>query len=309
MRIVIAGGTGLIGTALTMHLVENDHQVIVLTRNKSLPDTPSVTYLAWDGKLASNLVSKIGDVHAVINLAGASIGGGLWTKARKAILRSSRLEPGKALSELVMGLDNKPLVFIQVSGIGLYGDTGEMAVNEDTLPGTDLLAKLAVEWEESTKVIESVGVRRVIIRPGIVLSARGGILRIIELPFKLFAGGPIGNGKQWWPWIHIEDLVRAVLHLINDNNASGAYNFVSQKPSRMDEFGKSLARVIKRPYWFPTPGFLLRTILGEMSILILAGQKVVPDKLLSTGFTFKFPDINSALVDIYKKSDLLDIVG
>ncbi len=299
MRVAIAGGTGLIGSALTKRLVESGHQVIILTRSKVVDSAANITYLQWDGKSAGELAQQLEGIDAIVNLAGASIGGGLWTAKRKVILRESRLQPGKALTDAVSQMVTKPQVFIQVSGIGIYGDTGETAVKENTPAGSDFLAKLAVEWENSTRAVESFGVRRVIIRPGIVLASQGGILNLISLPFKLFVGGPIGSGKQWWPWIHIDDLAQAVLHLIVHKGAHGAFNLVSEKPARMDSFGRSLGKAIKRPYWFPTPAFLLRTVLGEMSILVLAGQKAVPDKLKETGFKFQYPDIASALEQIY----------
>jgi len=299
MRVAIAGGTGLIGSAVSKVLLENGHQVFILTRSREMTSSEYVTYLYWDGKSAGQLAMQLEGIDAIVNLAGASIGGGLWTVKRKVVLRESRLQPGKALTDIVAQMEAKPHVFIQVSGIGIYGDTGDITVNENTPAGSDFLSKLAVDWEKSTQSVELMGVRRVIIRPGIVLARSGGILNLVSLPFKLFVGGPIGSGKQWWPWIHINDLAQAVVHLIEDKDSQGAFNLASESPSRMDNFGKSLGRAIKRPYWFPTPGFLIRAILGEMGILVLAGQMVTPDKLLQTGFKFQYPNIDAALNNIY----------
>jgi uncharacterized protein (TIGR01777 family) len=189
----------------------------------------------------------------------------------------------------------KPKVLLQASAIGFYGPSDDRELSEESPAGNDFQSSICLDWEASTQPVEKMGVRRVVIRTGLVMTTKGGVLPRLMLPFRLFLGGPLGSGQQWYSWIAMQDEIRAMLYLLKNEQAAGAYNLTSPEPLRMSEFGKVLASVIHRPYWLPAPAFALRALLGEMSILVLTGQKVVPQKLLAEGFHFQFPTLKSAL--------------
>lgn len=300
MRILIAGGSGLLGKALIQRLVAQKHTVWVLSRH---PETATVLsdvhFIKWDGKTTQGWGDRINAVDAVINLAGENIGASRWTAARKAQIRASRVEAGQAIVAAIRQAAQKPTVLIQASGVGAYGPTGDQVVDETAPYGTDYLSNVSVDWENSTQPVEALGVRRVVIRTGLVMTRSGGWMAPLLLPFRLFVGGPLGNGKQWWPWIHIEDYVQSVIQLIERSDSTGVYNIVGPNPCRMEEFGKVLASVIKRPYWFPTPGFGLKLLLGEMSTLVLDGQRAMPKKLLEGGYVYAYPELRPALIDLF----------
>lgn len=303
MRVIITGGTGLIGRALSAELSAAGHEVVLLSRGPE-----GVTALAgsvraekWDGRTADGWASLADGAGAIVNLAGANISGdGLlptrWDAARKRLIRESRLSAGRAVVEAVEQVSQKPGVVIQASGVGLYGPRFDEPVTEDTSPGQDFLAVFAAsEWEPSTAPVETMGVRRAIIRTGVVLSKAGGALRPMLLQHRLFAGGPIGSGKQWLSWIHLEDEVRAIRFLIENPAASGAYNLVAPQAVTNAEFSRALGRVLHRPSWLPLPGGIMRAAFGEVSGLLLTGQRVLPKRLLEQGFRFGFPEIEPAL--------------
>jgi hypothetical protein len=201
----------------------------------------------------------------------------------------------------------KPGVVIQASGIGCYGSSDDREVNESAPYGTDYLSNVCVDWEASTRPVEEMGVRRAVLRTGIVLSTQGGALNPLLLTTRWFVGGPLGNGKQWWPWIHLEDQVGAILFLIKQPSASGAFNLVAPNPVRMGEFGRTLANVLNRPYWLPAPAFALKLVLGEMSTIVLDGQRAVPGRLLQAGYQFKFEKLHSALVNLFKPASQIKL--
>lgn len=299
MRIAIIGGKGMIGSALTRELVNNGHEVVILTRgNPLITSDEKVVEQNWDGKSAAGLASVLNGMDALVNLAGESIGRGRWTEKRKAALLTSRLEPAEAVTEVFQQMPEPPRVFIQAGAVGYYG-SGVSPVSEESGPGSDFLSKLCEYWEDASKSIEPI-TRRVILRSGIVLDRDDGILPQMALPFKLFVGGKMGSGTQWVSWIHIRDEVRAIRFLIENPSARGIYNLTSSTPVTNADFGRALSKVLGKPFWFPLPGFVLRTVLGEMSQLILEGQQVLPKRLLDAGFDFDYPTIESALVDLYK---------
>lgn len=301
MRIVIIGGRGMIGRTVTEVATAKGHDVVVLTRKilKAGPEMAHVVYQQWDGKSAADLCRIMDGLDAVINLAGESIGKSTWTEKRKAELLNSRLEPGKALIEALRLCQQPPKTLIQASAIGYYG-VGVDEKDENSPPGKDYLADFAVQWEESTKAVEALGIRRVVIRTGIVLQKGEGVLPQLMLPFKLMAGGPVGSGKQIYSWIHVEDEAEAIVYLLTHSNANGVFNLTAPTPQSNSEIGKVLAKVMNRPYWFPVPGFALKLILGEMSTLVLDGQKVMPKRLLESGYQFRFKELNAALSDLVK---------
>ncbi len=305
MRVIISGGTGLIGRALAAELGADGHEVIVLSRTPEkaggLPG--GVRAERWDGRTADGWASLADGADAIVNLAGANISGdGLlptrWNDARKRIIRESRLDAGRAVVDAVQRAGRKPRVVIQASGIGVYGPRADDPVAEVDSPGHDFFATIAAnDWEPSTAPVEAMGVRRAIIRSSIVLSKTGGALPPMLLQFRLFAGGRIGSGKQWISWIHLKDEARAIRFLIETPSAAGPFNLSAPQAVTNAQFTRTLGRVMGRPSWFPLPGVVMRAAFGEVSNLLLTGQRVVPQRLLDLGFQFHFPDLEGALRD------------
>ncbi len=308
MRVVIAGGSGLIGRELTSTLTAAGDEVIILSRNpamvKGLP--AGVSVIKWDGKTLQDWGLQIEKSEVVINLTGENLSGegflpSRWTKERKLRLVQSRINSGKVLTKAIEMAKTKPSVFVQASGIGFYGTHQEKSLNEGDDSGDDFSANLCKEWEASSLPVEIMGIRRVVIRNGVVLSTKGGALPLLLLPYKLFVGGPLGDGHQIYSWIHITDEVNAILFLIHDNQAKGVFNLASPNPVSNEEFGRTIGQVMKRPHYFPIPGFAMRLAFGEVSLMVLEGQKVIPQKLLEAGYIFKFPGLEDALKDLLKK--------
>lgn len=310
MRIIITGGTGLIGRALAKNLTAAKHEVILLTRDPQwvvgMPEAARI--VRWDGKTAQGWGELADGAGAIINLAGQSIAGESlsdifftrWSKTYKASILNSRLNAGKAVTEAITAAKNKPALLLQASAVGFYGPRAAEPVDESTPAGSDFLAQVCQQWEQSTQSVESLGVRRVILRTGLVLAPKGGILPIMALPFRLFAGGPIGSGKQYIPWIHLQDEIGAIEFLLKHPQASGAYNLTAPQPLTNAEFGRALGRVLFRPAFIPTPAFALKLVLGEKATLVLDGQNAIPRRLLAEGYQFKFTDAHSALQDLLK---------
>lgn len=300
MRIIITGGTGLIGRALTNVLVADGHQVITLSRTpQQTTGLPTGAIIeSWDARTADGWGHLVEDAHAIVNLAGESIGAGRWTATRKHRIRQSRLDAGRAVVQAVELAAHKPRVVVQASGIGYYGPTADQEITEETPPGDDFLARVAQEWESSTAAVETLGVRRAIIRTGVVLSMDGGALPRLLLPFKLFAGGPLGSGRQWLPWIHLADEVAAIRFLIENKNAAGPFNLAAPHPLTNTQFSRLVGRVMRRPAIAPAPAFALRLALGEMATLLLDGQRAASRKLQALGFHFRYPQAEEALRDL-----------
>jgi uncharacterized protein len=307
MRVVITGGTGLIGRALTAELVKDKYEVVVLSRNpekaRGLPE--GVRAVRWDGKTAQGWGELADGAYGIINLAGESLAGESWlsirwTKSRKNEIVNSRLNSGQAVVEAVRAARVKPQVVLQASGVGYYGPRDNRPVSEAEKPGSDFLASLSVDWEGATRPVEALGVRRVVVRLGVVLAREGGALSRQMLPFKLFVGGPLGSGKQGYPWIHIRDIVQAMKFLIETPQAQGAYNLSAPQMTNNREFGRALARTMHRPFYFPVPAFALKIAFGEAATLLLEGQFVDPGRIQRLGYEFKFPEVEPALRDILK---------
>ena len=303
MNILIAGGTGLIGRALSTVLIDDGHRVTVLTRDpeKMRDGLPSgVIPVRWDGHSPEGWSHLIDKTDAIINLAGQSIAGESlpailtrrWTDEQKNRIKRSRVDAGQALVEAIRMAKKKPSAFIQASAVGYYGPRGNEEIPESTEAGTDYLADVCQAWEDSTLEIEQMGIRRAIIRTGLVFAPIGGILPIMLLPFRLFVGGPLGTGKQIVSWIHIRDLVNAIRFLLETQDAFGAYNLSTPNPVSNAEFGRIAGRVMHRPYWIPVPGFALKLVLGEKSSLVLDGQRTIPQRLLEAGYQFKFAELD-----------------
>lgn len=301
MKILISGGTGLIGTSLIENLLKSGNEITVLTRNVSNRiNTENLQFMKLDSNSVDSLKSIISEFDAVINLAGESIGSGFWTKNKKERIVNSRVEIGKILANAIIDSDQKPDVFIQASGVGYYGTSTSAVFDESSPNGTDFLASVAKVWEASSEELDTVGVRRVIIRTGVVLDKNSGALPLMVLPFRLFVGGPLGNGKQVISWIHLEDEVRAIEFLLTNKDISGPVNLTSPGVVTNKEFGKIIGEVLRKPFWFPTPSFGLKLLLGEKSTLVLDGQNAPPNKLIAAGFKFMYPALEGALSKIYK---------
>jgi len=297
MRIAIIGGRGFIGRNLSNELMAAGHQVIIVTRAKDTKAVNSGFYVNWDGKDRKALQTILEKCDAVVNLAGENIGVKPWTKARKEMLRRSRVETTNVLVDSLNELKKLPLILIQASAIGFYG-VGDQPVDENSPAGKDWLAKLCVEWEDPLTRLNEKNTRVVIIRNGVVLGKQGSVLQKLLLPIKLFIGGPLGKGNQWISWIHIEDEARAIRYLLENEKCCGIYNLTAPEAVQNAEMVRTLARITHRPFWIRTPAFLLRMALGEMSTIVLDGQRVLPSRLTSAGFIFNYNDLEKALRDL-----------
>lgn len=296
MKLVIAGGTGFIGSNLCARLLQRGDSVIVLTRAPS-PATISASkrWVTWNPSSPGSWEEAIDGADGVVNLAGEPIAAKRWTAAQKEKIRSSRLESTRALVRAIAQAKAKPGFLINGSAVGYYGPRGDEALTEEAGPGGDFLARLCVEWEEEAKKAEEHGVRVVRLRTGIVLGKGGGALARMVPAFKLFLGGPVGSGRQVVSWIHMDDEIGLILFLMGNSQASGAFNATAPHPVTMREFCKSLARVLGRPSWLRVPAFALRVLLGEMADVLVTGQRVVPAKAQTLGYAFRYPTLDQAL--------------
>ncbi len=305
-RVIITGGTGFIGRVLCRHLVGKGYEVIVLSRNPARVAATlgnGVKGWQWNARTADGWADVADGAYGIVNLAGDSIASGKWTADKKRRILDSRLNAGRAVREAIERVDNRPTVVIQASAIGYYGDRGDEVLNERCPRGSGFLAEVAERWEETTRGIQSLGVRHVVIRTAIVLGKGGGFLRNVIPPFKMFLGGPSGSGKQWVSWIHIEDEAGAVVFLLEREDLDGIFNLSSPNPTRNRDFYRSLGRAIKRPSWLRAPGPLLRMLMGEIAEeLILAGQRVMPERLLESGYEFRYADLDTAFQEIFTSS-------
>jgi uncharacterized protein (TIGR01777 family) len=299
MKVVIAGGSGLIGRALAAHLAWNGHQVVVLTRDVSgLPPTVAVRRVEWqpDGT-AGPWVSEIEGATAVVNLAGAGIADSAWSDERKQELRSSRVLPTRSLVAAIRQASIKPGVFVQGSAMGFYGASlDDRELDESFPPGDDFLGQLCVAWEAEAHPVAALGIRLVVLRTGLVLSPDGGILGRLKWPFLFFLGGPIASGRQYMSWIHVDDWLAMAVWAVSAPVATGAFNATAPSPVTNEEFSAAYGRALNRPSWLRVPAIGLRTIFGEMGLVMLTrGQRVIPKHALDLGFRFQYPGIDEAM--------------
>ncbi|MDO9140385.1 MAG: TIGR01777 family oxidoreductase [Methylobacter sp.] len=293
MNILMTGGTGFIGSALTKELVNQGHSVTVLSRNLD-----KVAKLCGPGVQALGSLSLINAndrYQAIVNLAGAPIVGARWSQARKQEIRDSRIGLTEQLITCIARMEIKPELLISGSAIGYYGNQGDTVLSEQATPYEDFSQQLCADWEAAAKQAEQFGVRVCLIRTGLVIAGGGGFLQQMLLPFRLGLGGRLGDGRQWMSWIHRQDWIHIALTMMADATMHGAYNATAPNPVTNAEFTRLLAQCLNRPALLPVPALVLKMMLGEMSQLLLGSQRVVPERLLAQGFKFHYDDLAAAL--------------
>ena len=302
MKVLLIGATGFIGRHLFKTLKQRGHELYVFTRNEQRARTilgGGAHFRQWRNDEHIVMQEYAHKVEAVVNLAGEGIAARRWSAEQKRKILSSRVNIGKAISTALHRSHDKPYLLIQGSAIGYYGFPTHYTFREGMPPGEGFLPMVTYQWEDSVRHVDDRNTRKVFIRTGLVLGRDGGLLPRMMLPFKLFAGGPLGSGDQWLSWIHIDDQVRAIVELLEAGNSSGVYNLTAPHPVKMRDFAKTLGRVMGRPTWLPVPSFLLKGVFGEMAReTMLQGQRVVPGRLEERGFEFQYSRLEEALQDL-----------
>lgn len=301
-KIVVTGGTGFVGRKLCALLSNKNYEVVVLSRSTERAKKifgEKVSAVLWDGKTHAPLVDLLQENTAIVNLIGENIGSGRWTSKKLSKIINSRVDAGNAITTAIEKSQTKPAALIQASGIGYYGNQHDKILDENSTQNPSTLTDIATQWEKSVEKVTSMGVRLAIFRLGVVLGKDGGFLSRVVLPFKFFMGGHQGSGEQWISWIHINDVIYAILYLIENEKLEGVFNLSSENPVQAREFYRHLGKVLNRPSWLPVPGFAMRLLLGEMADeLILSGQRAMPKRLLENGYQFDFSDLKQALTDL-----------
>lgn len=299
MKIAITGGTGFLGKELTRLFHANGHIVYILTRSPR-ESTPNTKYVQWltEGAVPER---QLEGIDAIINLAGSSINDGRWSEQQKREIYNSRMEATEEVLRIINKLTYKPQTLINASAIGIYPASESATYTEtSTERGTDFLARTVVDWEKLADHAKVHGVRVAYGRFGILLGKNAGALPLMALPYKLFVGGTVGSGRQWVSWVHVSDVARAIQFALQTKELEGPFNVTAPQPERMNEFGKEIGHALHRPHLIPVPALALKIVLGDKSRLVLTGQRAVPRVLEQLGFQFNFPDLPSALADIYK---------
>ena len=291
MKILLTGGTGFIGRLLRKELILAGYELFILTRAKK-ENKERLNYISWNWHNPSDLSELINQVDVVINLAGESIAKNKWTKEQKEILYKSRIETTRLIVNGINNSTKKPKKLISASAVGIYGNRFDEKITEDSSQGTGFLANVCSDWEVEAKKAKT---NVVILRIGIVLGKGGGALEKMLLPFKMFLGGPLGSGKQWMPWIALDDVVRLIKFAIEKENITGILNVTSPNPVTNKEFSNILGKVLQRPSFMPVPSLALKMLLGEMSDLLITGQRVIPERALELGYKFKYFELEDAL--------------
>ena len=308
MKVAIAGATGFVGSRLVERLHSEGHSVMVLARNSErarrvFPASayPNLEIVAYTPAESGEWQNLIAGCDGVVNLAGVPIAEERWTAARQqAILDSRKLTTAK-LAEAIALANPKPSVLVSASAIGYYGTSETAEFDENSSAGNDFLAAVCKDWETAAQPVKNAGTRLAILRFGIVLGKGGALAKMLP-PFKLFAGGPIGTGKQWFSWIHRDDVVNLILYALQNPQVEGVLNATAPNPVRMSELCQTLGAVLQRPSWLPVPGFALELLLGDGAKVVLEGQKVLPKRTLASGFQYQYPNLKSALEEILSRS-------
>lgn len=299
MKIFISGGTGFVGTNLAQYLLDKGYTVMATGTSSAHTRVSheNFRYISADTTKKGPWQDLLKDVDVQINLAGRTIFN-RWSERYKKQIYYSRILTTRNLVEAMP--DDKEVVLCSTSAVGYYGDRAEEILTEEALPGNDFLAKVSIDWEKEAFLAEKKGARVAVMRFGVVLGKNGGALAKMIPAFKSFAGGPIGSGKQWFPWIHLEDLISAVMFIIENKDIKGPVNFCAPNPVRNRDFAKALGRILGRPSFMRAPSFMIRTLMGEMGTIVMSSQRVVPDRLLKNGFEFQYPDVEKALNNLIK---------
>jgi uncharacterized protein (TIGR01777 family) len=303
MKVAITGATGFVGSRLIEKLRDREHQILVFTRNstkakKVFPNSafPNLETIEYNPKESGDWQQAISGCDAVINLAGEPISE-RWTPQHKIEIMESRQLGTRKIVEAIKQAESKPEVLINSSAIGYYGTSETATFDESSASGNDFLAQVCQQWEAEAEKVKEAGVRLVIIRTGIVLGDGGALAKMIG-PFKMFAGGPIGSGRQWFSWIHYDDLVNLIIEALKREDLEGVYNGTAPNPVKMAQFCQTLGEVMHRPSWLPVPEFALELLLGDGAKVVLEGQQVLPKKTQSAGFQYQYPTLKSALTEI-----------
>jgi uncharacterized protein (TIGR01777 family) len=305
VKVIIAGGSGMIGTHLTESLATDGHEVVVLTRGSGGQLRAGVRTVNWDGEtVRAHWLSELSDASGVVNLAGTSIGGGRWTRQRMAEILASRLAATNALVEAIRQTEQsrRPSVLVSASGIDYYGDRGDEDITEESAPGSSFLASVCKHWEAAAEPATALGVRAVRMRTSLVFAREALAFRLLTLPFKLFVGGPLGNGRQWFTWIHIDDIVGLYRLALERSGLSGPINAVAPDVRRQREVAHEIGRILHRPSVLPTPAPFLRLALGRQAELLLDGRHARPTRAEASGYRFKFGRLHDALQEALKGS-------
>jgi uncharacterized protein (TIGR01777 family) len=299
MKLVITGASGSVGTELAAQLARRHHTLVLLSRNPPAhPGGPGIEWLTWKPSLPGNWQSVLEGADGVVHLAGEPIAAKRWTESRKERLWVSRVDTTRMIVDAIAKAQRKPKFLINGSAVGYYGPHGDETLTEESPPGNDFLGRLCVAWEGEANKARAYGVRVALLRTGIVLRKGKGALAKMVPPFKLFAGGCLGSGKQWFPWIHIDDEVGLINFIVENEKVHGPINATAPNPLTMDEFCKALGKVLNRPSWAPVPASVLSLMLGEMAEMLLNGQRALPQAALRMGYSFKYPQVFEALASL-----------
>ncbi|MCH7323245.1 TIGR01777 family oxidoreductase [Solibacillus sp. MA9] len=299
MKIAIAGGTGMVGRKLTELLQDKGHEILILTRGNSRMEN-NIRYVQW---LTHNAKPELQLEHldAFINLAGVSLNEGRWTEQQKQKIYNSRMDSTTEALRIMQTVVHKPSVFINASAVGIYPVSENAVYTEHSSEKAgDFLGTVVNHWEQKATQAENLGIRTCLTRFGVILAKGEGALPMMVLPYQLGIGGTIGSGRQWLSWIHVDDVARALLFVIEHDKLRGPINFTTPNVKRMKAFGQTISKALHRPHWFPVPSIALKLALGEKSILVLEGQHVLPEKLLNANFTFNYASVEDAIRDLYQ---------
>ena len=303
-KIVITGATGSIGRILMQKLIARKDEVIIFTRNiekakSEIPD--AVRYVKWDYQKPDEWKDQLNRVDVVVHLAGVNLSSKRWNEEFKKLAYDSRVLSTRNLVQAISFVEKKPKTFICASAVGYFGNRYDEILNEESLPGNDYMANLCKDWEAEAAKVEQFGVRRISVRTGLVLSKDEGVLKQLYLPFKLFVGGPLGNGRQWFPWIQIDDIVGIYLQAIDNADLTGAVNAASPGIVRVNEFARTFGKVLHRPSLFKIPKFAMKIVAGEVADYAVMSQRISVNKVLNAGYKFKFEKLDEALSNLFNK--------
>lgn len=301
MKYLVSGGTGFIGSYLLNSLVAGRHEIVLLTRSASRTEARQnslLRYVQWNPYRSGDWMREANGADVIINLIGKSVFEERWNERVKKEILESRTVPLRLIGEAIAAAEKKPSLLVSASAVGFYGDRHDEIITEESAGGDDFLAQVVREWEGAAYAAEQYGLRVATPRIGLVLQKNGGMIGKMLLPFRLFVGGPIGSGRQYLPWVHMEDVVRGILYPVDNGSFRGIYNLVSPHPVPMKEFARRFGAVMHRPSWAPVPSLVLKGMFGEGGKVILSGQRALPERLQKAGYRFSYTDLTAALKNI-----------